>query len=176
MLERRKNLISLDKILGGLDMRKVGLLACLYLCVSSPGLATTLLWMDVQALTKNSSSVVMGTVTSQLHLKTHPGVPLSQVTFEISRTLKGDLEGTIVVNNPGFDGAPTFAEGDELILFIHTQDNTHVITGFQQGSFRIVTDPAGNRVLGRNIPSQRRSTAGYRSVDRLVTEILDAVE
>jgi hypothetical protein len=105
-----------------------------------------------------------------------PGVPLNRITFEISRTLKGDLDGSIVVNNPGFDGAPAFQEGDELILFIHSRNDTHVITGFQQGSFRIVTDTAGNRVIDRRIPSQRKSIAGYRSVDLFVSEILDATD
>ncbi len=155
-------------------MRRAGLVVGLWLLLASPCLATTLLWMNVQELTKNSTSVVMGRAISQRLLAAGPGVPLNQISFEISRTLKGDLQGTIVVNNPGFPGAPTFNEGDELILFIYTGNDTHVLTGFQQGSFRIVTDPSGSRVLDRAIPSQRRAIAGHRSVDRLVFEILDA--
>ena len=85
-------------------MRKAGLGAGLWLLLASPCLATTLSWMDVQALTQHSSSVVMGRVVSQRVLKAEPGVPLTRVTFEISRSLKGDLQGTIVVNNPGFPG------------------------------------------------------------------------
>lgn len=141
-----------------------------------PAFATTLLWMDVGELTRNSSSVVMGKVVSQKALAGGPGVPLNQFTFEISSPLKGDLEGTILVNNPGFDGAPIFEVGDELILFIHTRDDTHVITGFRQGSFKIVTDPSGRKVLDRGIPSRQRSIAGQESVQRLVSEILDAAE
>jgi hypothetical protein len=157
-------------------MRKAGLLSLLWLLLAAPAFATTLLWMDVQELTRHSNSVVMGTVQSQQDLTTHPGVPLNRMTFEISRTLKGDLEGTIVVDNPGFDGAPAFNEGEELILFIHTRSNTHVITGFQQGSFKIFRDASGNRVLSRGIPSHRTSIAGTRSVDVFVSEILDAAE
>jgi hypothetical protein len=130
--------------------------------------------MDVQELTTESTSVVMGRPVSQKLLTAGPGVSLNQVSFEISRTLKGDLEGTIVLNNPGFPGAPAFNEGEELILFIYTRNDTHVLTGFQQGSFKIITDPSGNRVLDRAIPSRQRSLAGHRSVDRLVSEILDA--
>jgi len=157
-------------------MRRAGLLVGLWLSLASPCLATTLLWMGVQDLTKNSTSVVMGRVISQTHLADGPGVALDRITFEISRTLKGDLQGTVVVNNPSFPGAPVFVEGDELILFLYTRDDTHVITGFQQGSFKIVSDASGNRVLDRGIPSRQRAIAGQRSVDRLVSEILEAAQ
>ncbi len=157
-------------------MRRAGLVAGLWVLLASPCLATTLHWMDVRELTKNSQSVVMGRVVSQRILTAGPGVPLAQITFEISKSLKGDLRGTVVVNNPGFPGAPAFGEGDELILFLYTRDGTHVLTGFQQGSFKIATDPAGNRVLARPIPSLQRSAAGCRSVDRLMAEILAAAQ
>jgi hypothetical protein len=132
--------------------------------------------MDVQSLTRNSTSVVMGQVVSQHHRTEGPGVALNQVTFAISETLKGDLEGTIVVNNPAFPGAPVLVDGDELILFIYTREGTHVITGFQQGSFKIVSDASGHRVLDRTIPSRQRAIAGHRSVERLVSEILAAAQ
>ena len=157
-------------------MSRTVFLAGMWLFLASPGFATTLLWMDVRELTKNSTSVVMGTAVAQTHLAAGPGVPLHQIRFAISRTLKGSLEGTIVVNNPGFPGAPAFAEGDELILFIHTRNDVHVMTGFHQGSFKIVTDPSGNRVLDRRIPIRQKSFAGDRSVDKLVSEILDAAQ
>lgn len=157
-------------------MRRAGLLVGLWLLTVSPCLGTTLLWMDVQELTRKSTSVLMGRAVSQRFLAAGPGVPLNQLSFEISRTLKGDLQGTIVVNNPGFPGAPAFNEGDELILFIYTRNDTHVLTGFQQGSFRIVTDPSGRRVLDRAMPSREKSLAGHRSVDSLVSEILDAAQ
>lgn len=157
-------------------MRRAGLVVGLWLLTASPCLGTTLLWMDVQELTTKSTSVVMGRAISQRLLTAGPGVPLNQISFEISRTLKGDLQGTIVVNNPGFPGAPAFNEGEELILFIYTRNDTHVLTGFQQGSFRIVTDSSGNRVLDRAMPSRHGSLAGHRSVDSLVSEILDAAE
>jgi len=157
-------------------MRRTGLVVGLWLLTASPCLGTTLLWMDVQELTTKSTSVVMGRTVSQRLLTGGPGVPLNQLSFEISRTLKGDLQGTIVVNNPGFPGAPAFHKGEELILFLYTRNNTHVLTGFQQGSFKIVTDSSGNRVLDRAMPLRQKSLAGHRSVDRLVSEILDAVE
>jgi hypothetical protein len=157
-------------------MHRAGLVVGLWLLTASPCLGTTLLWMDVQELTTKSTSVVMGRAISQQLLTAGPGVPLNQISFEISRTLKGDLQGTIVVNNPGFPGAPAFNEGEELILFIYTRNDTHVLTGFQQGSFKIVTDSSGKRVLDRGMPSRKKSVAGDRSVDSLVSEILDTAQ
>jgi hypothetical protein len=159
---------------GDFPMGRAGLIVALWLLLASPCLATTLLWMDVQELTEQSTSVVMGRVMSQTRLAEDPGVALNRIAFEISWTLKGDLQGTILVNNPGFPGAPVFTEGDEVILFLYSRNDTHVITGFQQGSFRIVSDASGRRVLDRTLPSRQRASAGQRSVDRLVSEILDA--
>ena len=124
----------------------------------------------------NSTAVVMGRVASQRVLASQPGTSLNQLSFEIDRTLKGDLKGSVVVNNPGFVGAPVFHDGDELVLFLYTRDDTHVITGFQQGSFRIVTDGLGRKVLDRGIPSRDKSIAGVRALDVLLSEILAAVE
>ncbi len=136
-------------------MRRAGLVVGLWLLTASPSLGTTLLWMDVQELTTKSTSVVIGRALSQRLLTAGPGVPLNQISFEIARTLKGDLQGTIVVNNPGFPGAPVFNKGEELILFIYTRNDTHVLTGFQQGSFKIVTRATGSSTArcphGRNL-------------------------
>lgn len=156
-------------------MGLAGLCIGIWLLLASPCSATTLVWMDVQALTEHSTSVLMGRVSSQRHLTDGPGVALNQITFEVSSVLKGRLEGTIVVNNPGFPGAPAFSDGDELVLFLTSREGTHVITGFQQGSFRIVSDASGRRVVDRAFPSRREAAAGnQRSLDRLVAEILDA--
>jgi hypothetical protein len=145
------------------------------LLVSAPGYATTLLWMDVHELTRNSTAVVQGTVVAQRTLSEKPGTPLNQVTVEVGETLKGDLEGAVLVNNPGFAGAPSFLEGDELILFVSTRNGTHVITGFQQGTFKIVSNPAGEKVLDRGIPFRDKAMAGVRSLDVLLNEIRNAV-
>lgn len=141
---------------------------------ASAATATTLVPLDVRQLTKDSNSVVIGRVTAVAELSGEPGAPLGQITVAVDETLKGDLAGTIVVANPGFDGAPTFNVGDEAVLFIYTRDGTHVLTGFQQGRFGIVTDAKGARTLDRPIPSANKAAAGSRSVETLVSEVLAA--
>jgi len=152
-------------------------LAVVAALTATPVLATTLLWMDVGALTRNSSSIVMGTVTGQKVLSSQPGVPLSQVSVKVEECLKGALDGEIVVNNPGFPGAPVFSQGDEVILFISTKNGTHVLTGFQQGSFKVVTDERGRKVLDHPIPSKNKAVmTGPATVEALVSEINAAME
>jgi hypothetical protein len=85
--------------------------------------------------------------------------------------------GEIVVNNPGFPGAPVFSQGDEVILFISTKNGTHVLTGFQQGSFKVVTDERGRKVLDHPIPSKNKAVmTGPATVEALVSEIKAAME
>ncbi len=157
-------------------MKKAALILGVLLLIAAPVYATTLLWMDVQDLTRNSTSVVTGKVAAQFTLADKPGVTLNQVILEIGEALKGDLAGSVLVNNPGFQGAPVFAEGDELVLFISTRNGTNVITGFQQGSFKIVEDGTGRKVLNRGVPSRDKAIAGTRSVDSLLHAIRNASE
>lgn len=157
-------------------MRRVVVVLAALLFMAVSGHATTLLWMDVQDLTRNSTAVVMGRVASQETLTSEPGASLNQVRFAVEKSLKGDLEGSVVVNNPGFAGAPVFNDGDELVLFLFARDNTQVITGFQQGSFKILTDALGRKVLDRAIPSRVKSDGGPWTLEALESEVLAVVE
>ncbi len=158
-------------------MKRIALTCALLLCVGTPAVATTLLWMDVADLTRNSTSIIRGTVTQLNVLSAQPGVPLTQVHVKIDTTLKGPLSGEAVISNPGFPGAPVFREGDEVVLFIHSRDGVHVLTGFQQGSFKVVTDEFGRKVLDRPIPSRNKAVQnGLATVEALVAEIKAAME
>ncbi len=147
---------------------------------AAPALATTLLWMDVPDLTRSSTAVVIGRIIGQTLHADRPGATLTRLQVEITETLKGDLKGTVIINNPGFEGSPAFADGDEAVLFIYSRDGTNVLTGFQQGSFKILNDPSGSKVLDRKIPSRKesltRSLTRTNSLDSLVSEIRAAAE
>jgi hypothetical protein len=79
------------------------------------------------------------------------------VTVEVEQYLKGDLGTAVTVRTPGgqigpylsmMPGAPRFAEGDEVVLFLAGSGPAlpHVL-GLGQGVFRIVVDGAGRRVV-----------------------------
>jgi len=69
-------------------MKRLLLILGALLLAAGPAAATTLLWMDVGDLTRNSTSVVRGTVTAQSTLAEKPGAPLNRVTLEVEEALK----------------------------------------------------------------------------------------
>ncbi len=124
----------------------VALPLLLSLFLGPPVAATTLLWMDVTDLTWHSTDVVIGRVVSQETLAGRPGVPLNRLRVEITRTLKGNLRGEVVVENPGFAGAPVFLDGDEVVLFLCSRAGRHDLVG---GEPRMVVGTYSYRQDGR---------------------------
>lgn len=144
----------------------VGLLG-IALFVATPALATTMLTLDVGQLTRYSNSIVIGDVTAVEVIADQPGVPLTRLTVDVSEALKGALEGSVEVLSPGFPGAPEFVSGEQLVLFIHSEDGVNVLTGFQQGRFGVNADGT----LDRAIPG-----AGGRSAGNTLEALVQAVQ
>lgn len=143
----------------------VGLAALL---LATPALATTLVPLDVGQLARYSSAVVIGKVSDVQVQSDKPGVALTRALVHVDQALRGSLAGDVEVLSPGFSGAPSFASGDELVLFITSRDGVNVLTGYAQGRFGILRDKNGNRVLDRALPTHDRSLAGSRSLDDLI--------
>ncbi|MFN7951336.1 MAG: hypothetical protein U0610_06400 [bacterium] len=143
-------------------------LALVALWVATPAFATTMVALDVGQLARHSNAVVIGKV-GDVHVQADkPGVPLTRAIVHVSESLRGDLSGDVEVLSPGFPGSPSFASGDELVLFITSRDGLNVLTGYQQGHFRVLHDKDGNRVLDRALPTHDRAAAGSRSLDDLI--------
>ncbi len=135
-------------------MRKVFLAAAAMVALAVPSHALTMLRLDVDQLARYSSAVVVAEVQSIEVIADEPGVPLTKVTVDVAESLKGDLTGETVLLSPGLPGAPDFAAGETLVLFIHSADGVHVLTGFQQGHFRVLAD---GETLDRAVPGLGRS-------------------
>jgi hypothetical protein len=80
------------------------------------------------------------------------------VTVEAAEYLKGDFGESVTFRVPGGElgryrtiliGAPTFREGEEVVLFLNAQGpSVPYLFGLGQGVFRIVQDPrSGQRVV-----------------------------
>jgi hypothetical protein len=79
------------------------------------------------------------------------------VTVHAEEYLKGDLGGEVTFKVPGGQmgpyrrvvvGAPTFREGDEVVVFLNTQGPAVPwISGLNQGVFRVAQNAAGVKVV-----------------------------
>jgi hypothetical protein len=113
--------------------------------------ATTILPLDLVALTGAADRVFKGTVVSTRSGRDGRGLPATWTTFEIQESLKGTLPHTLEIKQIGTeaplaDGAiyrvpalPHYQVGDEVILFLHPDSAAGFTSpvGLGQGRFRI---------------------------------------
>jgi len=119
--------------------------------MSTASLATTILPLDLAALTSAADRVFKGTVVAMRSGRDGRGLPATWTTFEVEESLKGTLPRRLEIKQicteaPLADGAiyrvpalPRYQVGDEVILFLHP-DSTAGFTspvGLGQGRFRI---------------------------------------
>lgn len=81
----------------------------------------------------------------------------SIVTLEALQYLKGDMGATLAIRMPGgtagtiihvLPGAPTFSDGDLVVLFLKARGPAYLTTlGLGQGVFRVVRDPRSGAML-----------------------------
>ena len=80
------------------------------------------------------------------------------VTIAVADYLKGNLGESVTIRVPGgqigryrtvFVGAPSFQEGDEVVLFLKRAGSSYpFIIGLSQGAFRVVADArTGQRIV-----------------------------
>lgn len=130
------------------------------------GHAAVLRILSLDQMSDQSSAVVHGTVTaSRMEWNsTHTSI-VTIYTVKANRYLKGGFGDTFEITQMGgkvgnlvlnVPGVPTFQTGEEVVLFVWTDDVYHLnqAIGFEQGVFRVRTDPAsGMKYVNRNLPS-----------------------
>jgi hypothetical protein len=122
--------------------------------------ATTLIAMDVSALTRAADVVVRGTVVrveSRWTLDHRRIMTDSEIL--VSETLKGDGVGkTVVVMQPGgvvgevgqqVHGVATFSLNDEVLVFLERRGDRYFVTGLSQGRF-VIDRAAPGEATARN--------------------------
>jgi hypothetical protein len=138
-------------------MRGLVLICVAALC--APLSAITVKPLSFTELVDGSAAVVHGRVSAvhgQWTADRH-GID-SLVSIEAIDYLKGGLGERVTVRVPGgrvggmvnlIPGAPTFAEGDLVVLFLKVDGPAiPVVTGTTQGVYRVITDPrSGGRMV-----------------------------
>lgn len=132
------------------------LLALLFVGVAQ---ATTLLALDVAALTKGSSLVVRAKVKSVASRWTKDGGRImTDAVLEVSETWKGTPTSQVTVMQPGgvvgdvgqlVHGTITFTAGEEVVVFLEPRGERYLLTGMMQGRFKVETSSDGKWTSAR---------------------------
>ena len=117
--------------------------------------------VDLVHLVQTAETIVRGQVLST-RLEPHPQFPNLQtavVTISVTKLLKGDAKSTLVFRQYVWDSndflsAAGYRKAGELLLFLNPVSAYGLTSpvGLDQGRFRIIRDPKGNRyaVNGRD--------------------------
>jgi hypothetical protein len=127
--------------------------------VAGAGLeATVILPASLEELVTGARAIVHGhvVVTEPRWADGHRQIE-TLVTVRAEEYLKGDLGGEVTFKVPGGQmgpyrrvvvGAPTFREGDEVVVFLNAQGPAVPwISGLNQGVFRVAQNAAGVKVV-----------------------------
>lgn len=136
-----------------LRTRIAGVLGLAALVAAGTARATVLVPANLTNLTRAAHVIVHGRVVSvqPQWADGRRGVE-TIVRLQASDYLKGDFGNEILIRVPGGElgryrsvlpGAPTFREGDEVVLFLGASPpSLPYVLGLSQGVFRLVQDPA----------------------------------
>lgn len=138
------------------------LLVVLALAPVSSVRATVIVPLELEELVARSELVVRGVVEASESRRTSSGEQIFTFTrVRVVERFKGEPAQYVEVRTPGgtvgeltqrVAGVPALVEGDEVILLlrrVHPEHAIHLIVGFSQGCFRLVTDPRLGRAVVR---------------------------
>ena len=150
---------------------------------------TTLTRLDLDDLTEKSSAVVHGKiVSSRVEWNASRTMIFTVYTVVADQYMKSALGPVFELHEPGgaingirlsVPGVPAFSVGQEAVLFVWTDNRgKHQVTGFEQGSFPVRTDPqTGAKTVDRVVrlgsvqtPSAVESPSS-RSLAQFVSQI-----
>jgi hypothetical protein len=123
------------------------LLALSFLAIAAPGAASTFVAASVEEVARSSEAVVRGRVVAAAARTTRDGRIVTDVDVEVASAWKGAPDRTVRIVVPGgslgwialrVEGAPTFAPGEEVVVFLSREGPSWRVNGYGQGKYRIV--------------------------------------
>jgi hypothetical protein len=140
--------------------------AALIAALSTPASATTAVRLSNDAMAAAADIIAVGTAID-VQAAWEGRTLVTVVTLKVNESLKGNAGATLSVALPGgvdanrrvpvamtYAGAPSIAIGEEVFVFLSRDEDVQsglTVVGFSQGKFSIVTDPAGNRFVSRDL-------------------------
>ena len=146
-------------------------IACLGLLLTASLAATTVLPLTVEELTRQSSQVVEATaLNSWTAWNAQHSMIFTYTRFSVSRTLKGDAAGSVVVREPGGSaggyttrvaGVRHWHSGEQAVLFLRPAPTADAleVTGLMQGNYLVSSGAGGQRTVSNGLPAVSRRQA-----------------
>jgi hypothetical protein len=138
------------------------LLLVAVLALTRSSRATVYAPMDDATLAGSSAAIVTGTVTASAARKVGHRI-VTETTVAVDRTYKGEVGMSVTVTTPGgavddervvLFGAPRFAEGDAVLLYLQQGPRGEVrTTGLALGAYRLETAADGSVVATHAVPA-----------------------
>lgn len=121
--------------------------------------ATTLLALDVAALTRSSTVVARARVVSLDTRWTKDGARImTDAVLEVTESWKGTPAGRVTVMQPGgvigeigqvVHGTARLTPGEDVVVFLEQRGERYLLTGMLQGKFKVETSSDGKSVYAR---------------------------
>jgi hypothetical protein len=157
------------------------LLPLTVLAIVAPAAASTFMAATVAGVARSSDAVVRGTVISAAGRETAGGRIVTDVDVEVASAWKGAPERIVRIVVPGgslgsialrVEGAPTFAAGEEVVVFLAREGRAWRVSGYGQGKYRVVGDEVRPGLGGARV-LPRASGKGERLVGRMTVAELE---
>lgn len=158
------------------------------LAAAAPAAATTFVATSVEQAARAADAVVRGhVVAAGARVVAGGRQVVTDVDLAVDAAWKGDPGPTVHLVVPGgatatlgmwVDGAPTFAPGEEVVVFLGRQGGAWRVSGLALGKYRVeagaaTPDLGGAQVLPRALPAGERAT-GRMPVDELERRVRSA--
>jgi hypothetical protein len=159
-------------------MRRLPALALAAFAASAS--ASTFVAATVEEVARSSEAVLRGRVVATAARATPRGSIVTDVDVEVASAWKGAPERTVRIVVPGgslggmgvrVEGAPIFAAGEDVVVFVVRAGRTWRVNGYGQGKYRVEGGDAhpalgGAEIVGRAVRKGER-LVGAMSVDEL---------
>jgi hypothetical protein len=152
--------------------RPLALAALLAAAASGRAAAATFAATSVEEVARTSDAVVRGRVAGTAARATKDGRIVTEVEIAVGEAWKGAPEPTVRVVVPGgrlpgvamrVDAAPTFSEGEDVVVFLSRGGRAWYVNGLALGKFRVAGGEARPASAGAAV-LPRALAAGERRV------------
>jgi hypothetical protein len=149
--------------------------AALLVLAAAPALGATFVATSVEEVARSSDAVVRGRVLSRQAHQTRDGRIVTEVELEVLGAWKGSPERVLRFVVPGgslgtialsVDAAPTFGDGEQVVVFLAREGPAWVVAGWSLGKFRVDGTEA-RPGLGNAQVLPRAIEAGERQVEAM---------